>query len=148
MENWQVALLTVSAVLIGALVPAIIQFQITMRHLDRTLERTGESLRRALHQATDLTARIDRITATVEGKSASLESFLSAVGGASESIERLRSSVGLISTIGAAIAPAVSAAVSALRPEDEPNNGAPHQTSSFVVPEDAEPNGSLSHEEE
>jgi hypothetical protein len=116
METWQVALLTVSALLVGALVPAIIQFQIALRTFARAIDRTSERLDHTL-------ARAETILATVEKRSVEIDAFLGAVGGMSESIDKARATLASATQLGAAVVPALSAAVSAVLKEPAERRG-------------------------
>jgi ABC-type transporter Mla subunit MlaD len=113
METWQVALLTVSALLVGALVPAIIQFQIALKTLARAIDRTSERLDRTL-------ARAETILGTVEKRSGEIDAFLGAIGSVSDSLEKAKTTLASVSQLGAALVPALSAAVSAVLHDGEP----------------------------
>ena len=113
METWQVALLTLCALLVGALVPAIIQFQLALRTMSQAIERTSKQLDQTL-------SRAETILTTVEKHRSEIDAFLGAVGGMQESIEKVRATLAGVSQIGAAIVPALSAAVSAVLQDREP----------------------------
>ena len=103
MQNWQVAVVVLVAVGVGAALPALIQLWITLRTARSFLTTSGQRLDRALEETTATAAR---------------------VGNLAESMQALSDKIRVAAAIGAAVGPAVAAAVRAFRaPADSASNG-------------------------
>src|SRR5262249_40353437 len=96
-ESWQVALVVLLALLVGALIPAIVQFQIALRKLSSAAEK------------------IDRVAGVLDAHSGEIKSLLVAAGGVSETVEKLKGTLGAVASVGAALGPAIGAAMSSLK---------------------------------
>ena len=105
-EAWQAVALAVGALLVGALLPAVIQLTLALRALRTTVVRAD----RALVAIAATSERLDRIT---EG--GRVESFLDALDSLSCTVTRLQDTARVATAVGAAVGPAVGAAVRAWR---------------------------------
>jgi hypothetical protein len=101
MDSWRIAEIVLLSVLVGTLLPVLFQLRSTLRTAQKLLEEAGPRLHRSLDEVTTAAGRVDRVGSAVE---------------------RLAGSVKLAATLGAAVGPAVAAAVKALR--GPPGNGA------------------------
>jgi beta-lactamase class A len=114
MEAYQVALVAVAALLVGALLPVLFQLLLTLKAVRAVVEQAGPAV--ASIQATS--ARLERLTARLE-EDGRVERALAAVDSLSATVAKLQETARLASTIGAAVIPAVAAAVQAWRSGDE-----------------------------
>jgi len=115
MENWQLALVVISAILVGALLPAIAQYRSTMRSWEKVVKDNEADVRQALRDISQLSTRLNRMGSSIESNAKHVEGFFSAFEGITDGVRKLSGSVRTASVVGAAVAPAVSAAIRALQ---------------------------------
>jgi len=109
-DAWQGVMLAVVALLIGALLPALVQLTPTLRAWRATAERTE----RAVVAITATAERLDRLTARLE-EGGRIEHFLQAIDSLSRTVTRLQEATRVAAAVGAAVGPAVGAAVRSWR---------------------------------
>jgi deoxyinosine 3'endonuclease (endonuclease V) len=114
MEAYQVALVAVAALLVGALLPVLFQLVITLKAVRAMVEQAGPAVASVVATA----ERLERLTAKLE-EGGRVDRALEAVDALSKTVEKLQETARLASTIGAAVVPAVVAAVQAWRARDE-----------------------------
>lgn len=113
MENWQLALTIISAMLVGVLIPAVVQFTSTMRRVNALVRANEGDVRRTLVHVSEITAHLNKVGKAVETNTKQIESFFETLRDITEGISRMRKTVQTASIIGSAIAPAIVAAVRA-----------------------------------
>jgi methyl-accepting chemotaxis protein len=109
MENWQVALLTLSALVVGAGIPSLIQLRSTLRRLEVAVQATSERLLPALDDARASLHRIRRITDELEGREADIGELARSAGELARTVDRLRSTTQIASAVAVAVAAGVRA---------------------------------------
>jgi hypothetical protein len=109
-DAWQAVVLAVVALLVGALLPAVVQLTLTLKALRAAAERTEG----ALVSITATAERIDRITARLE-EGGRVDNLLGAVDSFSRTVTRLQETARVVSAVGAAVGPAMGAAMRAWR---------------------------------
>jgi len=112
MDAWQVAVLVLAAVLVGALLPTLVQLYSVLHTLKQVIGKTAtdvEQMTQTVHRTAD---RLDRITAALE-KDGKVERMMEGVTAVSSMVLQLRDTVKVASAVGAAVVPAVGAAVRA-----------------------------------
>jgi hypothetical protein len=110
MEGWQVVLLVIGALLAGALLPAIVQLWLSLRAAGASAERLAADAAPALAAVTATARRLDRLTAKLE-EERRLDTLLEGIDSLSRTIVRLNDALRVASALGAAVGPAISAAV-------------------------------------
>jgi hypothetical protein len=115
-DGWVFALVILLAVLAGAAIPALVQARATLRALEKALQRSGPRLDEALAATTAAAGRLDRAVVRLE-EGGRLERLVDGVAAASRAVSQLRDGVRVASAVGAAVGPAIAAAVHALRDE-------------------------------
>lgn len=131
MEGWQVVLLVISGLLAGALLPALVQLWLSLRAVGASAERLASDAGAALAAVTATAQRLDRLTAKLE-EERRLDTMLEGFDSLSRTLVRLNEGLRVASALGAAVGPAISAAVrtwSAAHPDggagpEESGNGA------------------------
>lgn len=118
MESWGIALVVLSAVLVGAAIPVLVQFRATLRAMEKTLQRSGARFDEALGATVGTAQRIDAFLVRLEG-GGRIERLVDDVAAVSRMVSQLRDTVRVASAVGAALGPAAAAAVHAFR-EDRP----------------------------
>ena len=104
MESWRVVEIVLVSVLVGTLLPVLFQLRTTLKAAEKFIVDAGPRIDRSLTDVAAAADRIDRVGATVE---------------------RLTNSIALAAKLGAAVGPAVAAAVRAFR---APVEGAADET--------------------
>lgn len=118
METWQAIMLAIAALLAGALLPAVVQLWLSLRSVGRASEQVAADARQALAAVTATAERLDRLSARLE-EGRHVEHLLHGVDALSRTAARLDDATRVASALGAAVGPAVAAALrswSATRP--------------------------------
>lgn len=118
MESWGMALVVLAAVLVGAAIPLLVQLRATLRAMEKTLRRSGARLDEALGATTAAAGRIDALIVRLE-EGGRIEQLVDGVAAVSRMVSQLRDTVRVASAVGAAMGPAVAAAVHAFREDRE-----------------------------
>jgi phosphoribosylcarboxyaminoimidazole (NCAIR) mutase len=112
MEGWQIALVVLVAVLVGSLIPLVVQLYATIQTLRKVAEKSAKDVEAALvgiHRTAD---RLDRLGAALE-KDGKMEAIIEGATSAAQMVNQLRSTMQIAGPVAAAIVPAAMAAVRA-----------------------------------
>jgi hypothetical protein len=120
MEAYQAVLVAVAALLVGMLIPVLLQVVLTLRAVRAVTEQAGP----ALASITATAERLERLTAKLE-EGGHVDRALEAIESLSLTVGRLQEAARIASSIGAAVGPAVAAAVKAWRASGEEPGDAP-----------------------
>jgi len=131
MDAWQAVTLAVVALLVGALLPAVVQLALALRALRATAARADG----ALAAVTSTAQRLDRLAARLE-EGDRIEHFLQGVDALSRTASHLLDGARLASAVGAAVGPAVGAAVRSWR--ESRSDGAQQGTNGTTTPHERE----------
>ena len=101
MQSWQVALLVIAAVFVGMWIPVSLQLFVTLRSGKRFLETMG--------------SRGEQTLTEVSSTVVALNHTIADVGEVAHAAAQIKDSIRIMSSIGAAVGPAVIALVRALR---------------------------------
>jgi hypothetical protein len=101
MQNWQVALLVISAIFVGMWIPVSLQLIATLRSGQVFVKGMGSGLEKTLSD----------VSTTMTG----LDKTIAELGEVVHSASQLKDSIRIISSIGAAVGPAVVTLIGALR---------------------------------
>jgi len=113
MESWQTAVVVVISLLGGAVLLALLQLSIALRGTRVALTRTALRARRAIDGIANVAERLDRVTAGLD--EARIRTALESVDAVLRTVSQLRESTRVAAAVGAAVAPAIGAAVKAWR---------------------------------
>lgn len=119
MENWQVALLVLASVLVGALIPACVMLSVVLFRAGREIAGMGRALAPALVRIEAISERVDNLTRGLEGGEKSISELLAVVGELARGLERNMKMINVATTVLAAAVPAVAAFVQAMRAADD-----------------------------
>ena len=120
MQSWQMVVLVLLAVLVGAALPALLQLWVTLRTARSVLDTGGHRLDRALAEVTGTASRIGHVADELDGSVKRVEIFLTATSNLAGSLQVLSDRIRVASAIGAAVGPAVAAVLRGFR---TPANG-------------------------
>jgi len=136
MSTWQIVGVVLLAVLVGAVVPALLQLRRTLRSAEDVLSSTGPKLDRTLDEVAEAAARINRLGKSLEKDAEGLGVFADAAAGLGRSMKQAQESLRVMTTVGAAVGPAIAAGLKALfsqGPDDE-EEPAPLRNDEGTVP--------------
>ncbi len=122
MEAWVVAIVVLVAVLVGATIPLLVQARATLMSAQRLMDDTRPRLSRTLDELHSTTQRLNVAASTLDGRGPQVTAFFDAVGALTVQVNQLRGSVKLASAVGAAIGPAIAAALQAFRNAQSAND--------------------------
>jgi uncharacterized protein YoxC len=113
-ESLGTALVVLAAVLVGAAIPVLVQLRTTLRTMEKTLRRSGAQLDEAMGAHSAAAGRIDALVERLE-KGGRIEQLVEGVAAVSRMVSQLRDTARVASAVGAAVGPALAAAVHAFR---------------------------------
>ena len=107
--------MVLAALLVGALLPLLFQARATLRSVQRLVDTAGPQMVRTLAALDAAAGDVRSLTRTAEGGGPTLEAFFEAVAGLTTTANQMRGALKTASAVGAAIGPAVVAAVQGYR---------------------------------
>jgi ABC-type transporter Mla subunit MlaD len=110
-----IAGLVLLALLVGAALPVLAQARTSLRAWQRAVEEAGPRLHRTLDEVSEVAVRLRRELAAFDGGGERVASALGAVDELGRAALELRRTVKVASAVGAAVGPAVAAAVRTMR---------------------------------
>jgi uncharacterized protein YoxC len=114
LATWQLIMVVLLAVLVGAAVPVLIQLRRTLKTAESVLEQTAPRLDRTLEEVTEAAARLNRLGKTLERDAEGLSVFTDAAAGLGRSLKSAQESLRVMSAVGAAVGPAIAAGLRSL----------------------------------
>jgi hypothetical protein len=125
-EGWGIAVVVLAAVLVGAAIPVLVQLRATLRAMEKTVLRSGAGLDAALAATLAAAGRIDAFVVRVEG-AGRIEEVVDGLASVNRIVHQLKDTVRVASAVGAAVGPALAAAVQAFREDREASAPTPLQ---------------------
>lgn len=117
--TWQLFMLVLLAVLVGAAVPVLLQLRRTLKRAEDVLDSTAPKVDRTLDEVTEAAARINRLGKTLEKDAEGLQVFTDAAAGLGRSLKQAQASLRIMTTVGAAVGPALAAGLRSLFARDD-----------------------------
>ena len=118
MAGWQVALVVLVAVLVGALIPLIVQLYGTLHALRTVVEKSAKEVEAGMQSIHRTADRLDRLGAALE-KDGKMAEIVEGATSAAQMMNQLRGTMQIAGPVAAAVVPAVAAAVRAWRGANE-----------------------------
>jgi len=135
MGGWQIALVVLMAILVGAALPLLVQLYGTVHTLRTLMEKSSKDIEAAvaaIHRTAD---RLDRLGAALE-KDGKMAEIIEGATSAAQVMNQVRGTMQVAGPIAAAVVPAVAAAVRAWRgsmegdpPQEAPESHPAHRGS-------------------
>lgn len=141
MASWQVAVLMVGALLTGALLPVLVQAWLSLRAAGAGAERLAADARTALAAVTATAQRLDRLTARLE-EERRLDRVLEGIDSLSRTLVRVNDAVRVASALGAAVGPAITAALRSWSAAHPDGDAAPERSGNGAAVQDDKEGGS------
>ena len=147
MENWQLTLVILASVLVGALIPMLLIITAAFYRVGKEIAEIGARLTRTLAKVETISDRVEMLSRGFKGGETDIASLLSSVGELSRGLERNMKIINIFSAIMASVGPVIAAFVNTrLQPDEKekpltpevvvPGNGS-HPTSAAVAPDEA-----------
>lgn len=119
MANWQLTLIILGAVFIGAMIPAFLMLSLAIYRAGREIAEAGRRLAPTLMQLQVISARAEVLSRGFEGGEKKFADLLATVGQLNQVFDRNIKIVSITSGILAAVGPALTAFAGALLQPDE-----------------------------
>jgi len=110
MDAWQAVMMTLAAVVVGALVPALVQLSLTLRSVRLAADRSGP----ALVAITATAERLEQVAVRLQ-QGERVEHLLESIDSLARTLDRFHDTARIMAAVGASVGPAVSAGVRAWR---------------------------------
>ena len=127
MEGWQVALVVLVAVLVGALLPLIAQLYGTLHTLRAVVEKNAKDIEAAVVAIHRTAERVDRLGSALE-KDGKLTEIVDGAASLAQMLNQMRGTMQIAGTVSAAVVPAVAAAVRAWKAAMDEESSAPENS--------------------
>ena len=124
MEGWQIALVVLAALLVGAVLPLLVQLYAALHTLRSVAEKSAKDVEAALlaiHRTAD---RLDRLGAALE-KDGKMAEIVEGAANAAQMVNQLRGTMQVAGPVAAAVVTAVMAAVRAWKGAMDPDPSPP-----------------------
>lgn len=119
MKNWEIALTILAAIFIGVLIPAIVQFQGTMRSLQRVIRTNEGDLRKTVAELQAMITHFNRAGGMIASNRKHIDAFFGALAAMTGSVQKIHGALRVASLLGAALAPVAASAIRTLREAPE-----------------------------
>jgi len=137
MENWQLTLVILASVFVGALIPLFIMIAIAFYRAGREIAEIGARLKRTLTQVEIISDRVEILSRGFKGGETNIADLLASVGHLAHGLERNTKIINIVSTIMASVGTAIAAFVKTQYPAEE--TGKPLTPDVAAVPENGPP---------
>jgi hypothetical protein len=126
MEGWQVALLVLASVFVGALLPLLAQLYGTLKTLRTVMDKSAKDIEAAMVAIHNTSQRLDRLGSALE-KDGKINDIVDGVASAAHVLNQMRGTMQIAGNVSAAVVPAVVAAVRAWKGamDEDPTRHAP-----------------------
>ena len=114
-----VAGVVLAAVLVGVLIPAILQLRRTLKKAEETLDSTGARLDRVLDELAVTTSRINQLGPEFRDRKERIKELLDEIADMSRPLRQARASLGKTAMVIGALGPAIASAVKAFLSKEE-----------------------------
>ena len=114
MQGWQVAVVVLLAVLVGALLPLLAQLYGTLHTLRAVVEKSARDIEQAVASIHRTADRVDRLGASLE-QDGKLAEIIEGAASAAQVMNQVKGTMQTVAPVVAAVVPAAAAAVRAWR---------------------------------
>lgn len=133
MENWQLTLVILVSMFVGALIPLLVMITIAFYRTGREIAKIGAQMRRTLTQVEIVSDRVEILSRGFKGGEQDIADLLSSVGNVARGLEQNMKFINIFSTIMASVATAVSGFIKTRFPAEE--TASPLTPAAIKVPE-------------
>ncbi|RJO66291.1 MAG: hypothetical protein C4523_13025 [Myxococcales bacterium] len=137
MENWQLTLVILASVFVGALIPLLIMIAITFYRTGREIVEVSARLRRTLTQVETVSDRLEVLSRGFKGGEKDIADLMASLGTLARGLEQNMKIINIFSAIMAAVGPVVAAFIKTRFPAEE--TGRPPEPDAATAPENGPP---------
>jgi hypothetical protein len=112
MQGWQIALVVLLAVAVGAILPLVVQLYATLHTLRIVADKSAKDVEAAVAAIHRTSERVDRLGAALE-KDGKMAEIVDGLANAAHVMNQVKGTLNVAAPIAAAVVPAVAAAVKA-----------------------------------
>ena len=145
MENWQLTLIILASVLVGAMLPLLIMLASAAYRVGREVAEIGARLKRTLTQVEVISDRVEVLSRGLKGGEQTIAEVLAAVSHLASGLEHNLKTINLVSTIVASVGTAVATFVSARYPREAP--ATPGEAAGAAIPDNGTPPAAVERHE-
>jgi len=124
MENWQLTLVILASVFVGALIPLLVKMGITFHRAGNEIAEIGAQMKRTMVHVEVISERVEVLSRGFKGGETDIADLLKTVGHVAQGLERNMKTVNMLSAIMTTVGSAVGAFVKARSPAEEAGNPA------------------------
>jgi|SRR5262245_36304986 len=117
--TWQVLGMILLAIIVGALIPVLLQLRKTLRAAETVLGSTGPKIDQTLEEVREAASRINRLGRSLERDAEGLRVFTDAAANLGKSVKQAHDSLRMVTAVGAAVGPAIAAGLRSLFARDD-----------------------------
>ena len=118
MENWQLTLIVLGAVIVGASIPVFIMLWLALFRASREMAEFGRQLAPTLAQIQTISTRVEIVSRGLEGGETRIAEFLAAIGALTGGLERNMKLLNFSTAMVAAAGPVLASLVNSFRQPD------------------------------
>jgi uncharacterized protein YoxC len=120
MENWQLTVVILGSVAVGALIPLLIVLTTAIHRVGREIGEVGAQLRRTLTQVESIAQRVEVLSRGLEGGETKVAELLTSVGHLANGLEQNMEAVNVIAAVGASLGAGLAAFAKTSQRPSEP----------------------------
>jgi hypothetical protein len=137
MENWQLTLLILGSVFVGALIPIFVMIAIAVYRGSKEISNIGAQLARTMTHVETISDRIETLSLGLKGGETNVADVLTSVGAVARGLERNMKIINIVSAILTSVEPAIAAFIKTRFPTEE--TGKPRAPAVAAVPDNGHP---------
>jgi hypothetical protein len=122
MENWQLTLIILASVFVGASIPLLVKLGITIHRAGIEIAEIGTQMKRTMVHVEIISERVEVLSRGFKGGEMDIADLLKTVGHVAQGLERNMKTVNMLSAIVTTVGSAVGAFVKARFPAEETGN--------------------------
>ena len=123
--TWQIIAMILLAIIVGALIPVLVQLRKTLRAAETVLSTTGPKIDRTLEEVSEAASRINQVGRSLERDAEGLRVFTDAAANLGKSLKQAHDSLRMVTAVGAAVGPAIAAGLRSLFTSARDDEAAP-----------------------
>lgn len=123
MENWQLTIIILVSILLGALIPLLIMITSAFRRAAREIAEIGGRLTRTLAQIETISDRVELLSRGLKGGETNVADLLAAVSTLAHGLDRNMKIINILTAILSSVGPAIASYLKTRFPAEEIESG-------------------------
>lgn len=132
MTYFLIAVVVLLAILVAVAIPALLQLRTTLASAQKFLDTTGPQVERTLAEITTAARRVEHIAGELEQRVEQAKHLLGSLERFTGQVGRIGSSIHTVASVGAAVGPALVAALRSFFKRDSSHDGDPEAQSTPI----------------